>query len=220
MEAPPDPQPSGFSRCGGRRCRRQEDFDPLIDLLWDAEAARRDAACIFVSRFVLNEVNAGGGHGTGRWGREVVVDPTAFEKPWPFLCMGSSSSLDFFKFIMNHVMLLRLESLLEARFDPKLWRISSNVHGTRPLTPAHHPTHTPQATPFTIGSFRFRCLPVRCRAGCDGPSGRRWNGLQEAAKGGRKREAETREEERAPRTSPSWGVMEAYGSAVLRINND
>ena len=34
---------------------RQDDYDRIIDLVWEPEAPRRDAACIFVSRFVLQE---------------------------------------------------------------------------------------------------------------------------------------------------------------------
>ncbi|CAJ1341028.1 unnamed protein product, partial [Effrenium voratum] len=34
---------------------KEEDFDPIIDLIWDPEAARRDGAARFVSRFILAE---------------------------------------------------------------------------------------------------------------------------------------------------------------------
>ena len=33
------------------RALRQEDYDRITDLVWDPEAPRRDAACVFVSGF-------------------------------------------------------------------------------------------------------------------------------------------------------------------------
>ena len=37
------------------RALRQEDYARITDLVWDPEALRRDAACVFVSRFILQE---------------------------------------------------------------------------------------------------------------------------------------------------------------------
>ena len=66
----------------------EEDFDPLIDLVWDGQAARREAAVIFVSRFVLSEVRGGDGGGE-RWGEEGFENRKVFF--WGGLVFGGFS---------------------------------------------------------------------------------------------------------------------------------
>ena len=70
----------------------QEDYIRITDLVWDPDARRRDAACVFASRFVMQEDWA--------WG-EAVFSASDWLPPWVQKKSRSSKLTKIVKDIMD-----------------------------------------------------------------------------------------------------------------------
>jgi len=105
------------------RALRQEDYDRITDLVWDPEAPRRDAACVFVSGFWADLIF--------RQTRTDLVVPILTPTRW-FLVVFLPA---LFENLSEAWLLVLLERILISRYVCKQDLICLQTNSTqRPLT--------------------------------------------------------------------------------------